>query len=102
MLSKANLIEVVTPPSIYHGFYTRNNFWEEKFTQVNMKNCFHCNVSKHREINNVEQDIALDVSLKFGNPDKMKITSSEPKFYLLISGNGLTTSLGLNTNIKLN
>ena len=39
-------LEVVTPPSIYHGCSTRKTFWEEKFTgkenlflAVNMKNC---------------------------------------------------------------
>ena len=25
-------LAVVTPPSIYHGCYTRKTFWEEKFT----------------------------------------------------------------------
>ena len=47
-----NLLAVLTPPSIYHGFYTQKTLWERKFTPVNMKNCGRCNVSKHREINN--------------------------------------------------
>ena len=31
-MMKMNLLEVVTPPSIYHGCSTRNTFWEENFT----------------------------------------------------------------------
>ena len=27
-----NFLAVVTPPSIYHGFFTRKTFWKEKFT----------------------------------------------------------------------
>ena len=52
------LLEVVKPPSIYHGCSTHNTFWEgkfsgeEKFTlgefsAVNMKNCGRRNVRKH-------------------------------------------------------
>ena len=49
------LLEVVTPPSIYHGCSTRKTFWEGNFTggetlfsAVNMKK-FGCrNVSKHK------------------------------------------------------
>ena len=51
------LLEVVTPPSIYHGCSTRKTFWEEKFTgkenlflAVNMKNCVRRNVRKPKEI----------------------------------------------------
>ena len=32
--------------------------------------------------------------------DKMRITSSEPKYYLGISVKGLITSLGINTNVS--
>ena len=32
-----NLLSVVTPTSIYHGFFTRKTFWEVKFTPVNIK-----------------------------------------------------------------
>ena len=46
---------VVTPQSIYHGCSTRKAFWEEKFTgkedlfqSVNMKNCGHHKVRKHK------------------------------------------------------
>ena len=48
------LLEVLTPLSIYHGYYTWKTFWEgyytgeEKlFSAVNMKICGCCNVRKH-------------------------------------------------------
>ena len=48
-------LSVVTPPSIYHVCSTRKTFWEEKFTgkedlftSLNMKNCGHRNVRKHK------------------------------------------------------
>ena len=44
----------------------------------------------------------MDIFLKFGNLDKMKILSSEPKLYLGISGKGLITSMGLNIIIRPN
>ena len=47
---------VVTPPSISHGCSTWNSLWEGKFTgnkslfqSVNMKNCGHFKVIKHKE-----------------------------------------------------
>ena len=50
-------LEVVTPPSIYHGCPTWKTFWEENFTDkenlflaVNMRNCGQHNVRKHKEI----------------------------------------------------
>ena len=46
---------------------------------MNMKHCGCHNVRKHRDINNGEQYIALEISLKFGYMEKMKILSSEPK-----------------------
>ena len=42
---------------------------------------------------NGENHITLEISLKFGSLEDMKITSSEPKDYLVISGKGLITSL---------
>ena len=39
----------------------------------------------------------LDISLNFDSLDNMKITSSESKGKLKISGKGLITSLGFNT-----
>ena len=96
-----NLLAVVTPPSIYHGFSTQKTFWEEKFTveetlfsAVNMKNCGRCNVRKHKEIKGSDKYVTLDISLKFDNMDKMIITSSESKGKLERSGKGLIISLG--------
>ena len=60
-------------------------------------NCVRRNVRKHREIKNGEKYTTLDIYLKFGSLDKVKITSSEPKDYLGRSGKGLITSTGLNT-----
>ena len=62
-----NLLVVVTPPSRYHVCSTWRTFWEEKFTPVKMKHCGHQNIRKHREINNGEKYIILDVYLNFGN-----------------------------------
>ena len=67
------LLTVVTPPSIYHGCYTRKIFWEEKFTEeekftlgefsaVNMKNCGCCNVRKHRDIKGSDNYVNLGIS----------------------------------------
>ena len=67
-----NLLAVVTPPSIYHICSTQKTFWGEIFTDekkftlgdfapVNMKNCGHCNVRKHREIKDSDKHITLDI-----------------------------------------
>ena len=81
-----NILSVVTPPYIYHGWSNRKMLWEEKFTlgestPTNMKNCGRHNVRKHIEIMNGVKYITLYISLKFGSMEKMKITSSEPKDY---------------------
>ena len=99
------ILAVVTPPSIYHGFSTRNFFWEEKFTlgeftPVNMKNCGRWNVRKHRWIKDSDKYITLDISLKFDSLDKIRITYSEPKDYLGRSRKGLINSMGINTNVR--
>ena len=39
----------------------------------------------------------MEIYLDSGSLDKMKITSSERKYYLVISGKGLITYLGLKT-----
>ena len=95
------LLEVVTPPSIYHGCSIRKTFWEEIFTgeekllsAVNIKHCGHHNVRKHKEIKGSDKYVTLDISLKFDNLENIKITSSESKVQLEISGKGLITSLG--------
>ena len=75
------LLEVVISSSIYHGFPNRKTLWEEKFTlgefsAVNMKS-FGCrNVRKHREIKGSDNYVTLDMSLKFGSLEKMKMTYS--------------------------
>ena len=99
------LPEVVTPPYIYRDCSTRKTFREEnftlgEFTPVNMKICGCHYVSKHREIMNGENYITLDILLKFGSLDKMKITSSEPKYYLVRSRKGLLASLCIRTNVR--
>ena len=38
----------VTPPYIYHDFYTQKTFWEEKFAPAKMISCGHRNVIKHK------------------------------------------------------
>ena len=99
------LLAVVTPQSIYNGCSTQKTFWEEKFTlgdftAVNMKNCGHRNVRKHREIKFSEKYFTLDISFKFGSMDEMRITSSEPKDNLVRSGKGLITSLGIKAKAR--
>ena len=42
----------------------------------------------------------MDISLKFDNLDKMKITSSESKGKLERSGKGLITSLGFKAKVR--
>ena len=66
---------------------------------MNMKNCGRRNVRKHRDIKNGEKYITLDISLKFGSLEKMKITSSDPKDYFGISVKGLIKSLGIKTKV---
>ena len=92
------LLAVVTPPSIYHDCSTRKTLWEEQFTlgkfsAVNMKNCGRRNVRKNREIKGSDKYVTLDIRLKFGSLDKIRITSSATKNHLGKSGKGLITSL---------
>ena len=47
------------------------------------------NVRKHKDIKGSDKYVTLDISLKFESLDKIKITSSESKGKLGISGNGL-------------
>ena len=88
-----NILEVVTPPSIYYGCSARKTFWEEKFTgeeklfsAVKMKNCGRRDVRENREIKGSDKYVTLDISLKIYSLDKIKITSSESKDTLEISG----------------
>ena len=84
------LLQVVTPPSIYHGCSIWKTFWEEKstgeenfalgeFTAVNMKNGGRCNVRKYRDIKDSDKYTTLDISLKFGSLDNIRIIYSETK-----------------------
>ena len=101
------LLAVVTTLYIYHGCSTRRKFWEENltgeeklFSAVNIKNGGRRNVRKHKEIKGSDKYVTLDISLKFDNLDKMKITSSESKGKLEISGRGLITSLGFKAKVR--
>ena len=49
------------------------------------------------EIKDGEKYITLEIPLNFGSLDMMKITSSEPKYYLGRSGKGLITYLVIKT-----
>ena len=71
-----NLLEVVTPPSTYHGCSTWKMLWEKNITPMNMNNCGCRNVRKYREIKNGEKYTPLDISVNFGSMNNMKITSS--------------------------
>ena len=80
------ILAFLTPPSIYHGCSTRKTVWEENFTgeeqlfsYMNTKNGGRRNVMKHIDIKDSKKYVTLEISLKFDNLDKMKITSSESK-----------------------
>ena len=100
------LLSVLTPPSIYHGCSTRKTFWEEKFTDkdifflaVNMKNCGCSNVRKNKDTKGSDKYVTLDISSNFYSLDKMKITSSESKGKLEISGKGLIDNPTIDSSI---
>ena len=85
-MMNTKLLEVVTPPSIYHGCSTRKTFWEGKLTgeefffeAVNMKNCGRRNVRNNREIKGSDKYATEDISLKSDSMNNTKITSSESK-----------------------
>ena len=67
---------------------------------MNMKNCGHCNVRKHRYIKDSDKYITLDILLKFVSLENTRITSSEPKDNIGRSGKGLITSLGLKAKAR--
>ena len=61
-------LDVVTPPSIYHGYSTWKTFWEENFTgkkylfqSMNMKNCGRRKVRKHKEIKGSDKCVTLNI-----------------------------------------
>ena len=49
------------------------------FLDVNMENCGHCNVRKHKDIKGSDKYVTLYISLKCEILDNMKIASSESK-----------------------
>ena len=69
---------------------------------MNMKNCGRRNVRKHRDIKCSDKYTTLDISLKFGSLDKMRIASSDPKDNLVISVEGFITSLGIKAKSRPN
>ena len=97
---------VVTPPSIYHGCYTRKTFWEEHFTgkkdflSVNMKNCGRRKVRKHKKSKVCDKIVTLDISSKFDSLNKIKTTSSESKEKMERSRKGLVTALDFKTKVR--
>ena len=106
-MMNTNLLEVVTPPSIYHRCSTQKTFWEGKFTgkenlflAVNMKFCGCRNVKKQKEIKVSDTYVTLGISLKFDSMDKIRITSWESKVKLEISGKVLITYLGFKTKVR--
>ena len=102
-------LAVLIPLSIYHGFFTRKKFWEEKFTgeenlfsAVTMKNGGRRNVRKHKDIKGSDKYFTLDISLKFDSLENMKITSSESRVKLGRSRKGLIASLVLKSKTRPN
>ena len=67
---------------------------------MNIKNCGCRNVRKHREVNNGVKYITFDIYLEFSSLDRMKITYSDPKDYLVRPEKGLINSMVLKTNIR--
>ena len=98
---------VLTSPSIYHGCSTWKMFWEENFTgknffqSVNMKNCGHRKVSKHKEIKGSDKCVTLNISEKFDSMNNMETTSSDSKGKLGRSGKGLVIALTVKTKARL-
>ena len=82
---------------MYHGSFTQETFWEEKFIPVNMKSFGRCNVRKHRDIKNGEKYIILDISSNLDCLYKRKVTSSESNDYMGIPGKSMTTSMAVRT-----
>ena len=70
------------------------------FSYLNMENCGHSNVRKHIEIKGGDMYVTLDISLKFVSLNNMKITSSESKDNLVISGKGFITYMRLKAKVR--
>ena len=65
-----------------------------------MKNCGPRNVRKHKDIKGSYKYAILDIPLKFDSLDNMKITSSESKGKIEISGKGLITSISFKAKVR--
>ena len=65
-----------------------------------MKHFGRRNVKKDKEIRGSDKYVTLDIPSKFDSMEKMKITSSESKVKLEISGKGLITSLGFKAKTR--
>ena len=99
---------VVAPPSIYHGCSTQKFTGKKQdfFVSVNMKNCGHRNVRKHKEIKDSDDRVNLNmndiliISEKFDDLDETETTSSESKVKMWGSGKWLVTALALKTKTR--
>ena len=98
---------VVTPPSIYHGCFSRKTLLEENFTgrkdlfqSANMKNYDRRKVRKHKKIKGSDNIVTFNVLAKFDSLNKMETTSSESEEKLGRSGKGLATTLALKTKAR--
>ena len=67
---------------------------------MSMKKISRHNVRKHIEIKDSDKCITLYISLEFGSLDKMRITSSDPRYYFGRSVKGLITLVGLKNNVR--
>ena len=73
---------------------------EKLLSYLNMENCGHSNVRKHRDIKGGDKYVTLLIWLEFDSLDKMKITSSESKDNLVISGKGFITYMGIKAKVR--
>ena len=64
---------------------------------MNTRSCGYHNARKHEEIKNDEQCITLEISLELVCLEKKKYTYSVPRYYVGVSGKGLTTSMNIRT-----
>ena len=64
-----------------------------------MRSCGRLDGIKHKGINNSLKYINLDIYLKLDCLDNRKVTSSGSRYYVGISGKGLTNSLNLRTRM---
>ena len=67
---------------------------------MNMKNCGHRKVRKHKEIKGSDKCVTLNISEKFDSLKNMETTSSESKVEFGRSGKGLVTALDLKTKAR--